>query len=239
MKSRSPTTFVRLVLVTSVSVLCLLAYAAGLVLAVLFLPLGYSILLLITGVVGPILLLALREILRHRGAIWFKPILMDDPVFGRIRYVPNRTLPHPGSWYSMAAPSFGNKLDQVEDLIIYADKDGPTERQRQVFRNLLDRFGDLALEIEGFLNADYLKWCDTVREETGHGDLGQVPDFPLFANSREVYGSVFFSSVEVVSDARERGPDCDVRLRICVPWEKEHHREILVKDARLHDWGAV
>ncbi len=239
MNSRSSITSVRLILVTSLSLLFLLTYTAALFFGVLFLPLRYGILLLVTGVVGPILLFVLWEILRHREAIWGKPILMDDPVFGRIRYAPNRTQPHLGVWYCLAASSFGNRLDQVEDLIIHADKDGPTERQRQVFRDLLDRFDDLALEIEEFLNADYLKWCDTVREETGQSDLGQVPNFPLLVNSREVYESVFFSSVEVISATYEHGPNCDVRLRICVPWEEEHHREILVKDARLHDWGAV
>lgn len=239
MNSRSPITSLRLILVTLLSLLFLLTYTAGLFLGVLFLPLRYGILLLVAGVVGPIFLLVLWQIFRHREAIWGKPILMDDPVFGRIRYVPNRRLPHLGSWYCIAASSFGNKLDQVEDLIIHADKDGPTERQRQVFRNLLDRFDGLALEIEEFLNADYLKWCDTVREETGHRDLEQVPNFPLLVNSREVYDSVFFSLVEVISDTHENGLNCDVRLRICVPWEEEHHREVLVKDARLYDWGAV
>ncbi len=239
MNSRSPTTSLRLILMTSLSLLFLLTYTAGLFLGVLILPLGYGILLVVTGVVGPIVLLVLWAILRHREAIWGRPILMDDPVFGRIRYVPNRKLPHLGSWYCVAKSSFGNKLDQVEDFIIRADQHGPTERQRQVFRNLLDRFDNLALEIEEFLNADYLKWCDTVREEARHRDPEEIPNFPLFVNSREVYGSVFFSSVEVVSDTHEHGLNCDVRLRICVPWEEEHHREILVKDAKLYDWGAV
>lgn len=239
MNSRSPTTSLRLILVTSLSLLFLLTYTAGVFFGVLFLPLRYSIFLLVTGVVGPIFLLVLWQIIRHRDAIWGKPILMDDPVFGRIRYAPNRKLPHLGSRYCLDVSSFGNRLDQVEDFVIYANKYGPTERQRQVFRNLLDRFDDLALEIEGFLNADYLKWCDTVREESGHSDLGQIPNFPLFVNSREVFGSVSFSSVEVISDTQEHGLNCDVRLRICIPWEDEHHREILVKHATLYDWDAV
>lgn len=239
MNSRPPTTSLRLILVTSLSLLFLLAYTAGLFLGVLFLPLRYSILLAATGVLGPILLLALWGILQRREKIWGKPILREDPLFGRIRHTQDRKSPHLGSWYCVARSSFGNKLDQVEDFIIHADQQGPTERQRQVFRNLLDRFDDLALEIEEFLNADYLKWCDMVREEAGHGDLEQIPDFPLLVNSREVYDSVIFSSVEVVSDAHEYGLNCDVRLRICVPWEQEHGREVFIKDAKLYDWGAV
>jgi hypothetical protein len=239
MKQRSPIRSRRLVIETSLSLLLTITCTAGLLGAALFLPLHDSVPLLVACIVGPILLFVLWRVFQHREAIWGKPIVMEDLVFGRIRYAPNRKMPDRGVWCCVQASHFGNRLEEVEDFIIYADEQGPTEDQRQVFGDLLERFDNLALEIEEFLYADYLKWCDIVRKETGNADLEQVPGFPLLANSREAYNSASFSSLEVTSKSHERGPNCEVYLYICVNWDEEHNRAVFIKDAKLCDYDVV
>ena len=69
----------------------------------------------------------MKSIVDSRDAIWGKRVTMEDPVFGRIQSAPVRTKSSIRDWGCVEPSSFGNKLDEVEEVIIYASERGPTD----------------------------------------------------------------------------------------------------------------
>jgi hypothetical protein len=144
---------------------------------------------------------------------WIKSLLcssrleIDDPVFGPLQ---GEHVEYRGDRYVFwVCRNTFRQIGEDVEIRVCSDEDGPAERQRQLFTQLLGRFPAVRETIEGPLSSEYNaireSWEMTSPEITATGDVWTL------------------AHLRWVEVCRGDEPDCEVALNYQIDWDAEDH----------------
>lgn len=87
----------------------------------------------------------------------FRPLVIEDPTFGKLVFDRGSR-----AWEGALRPPFA---EGEVGLLVAADESGPTERQREFYRKLSERYAELRNAIEDVLLDALQNWDSSVGRE--------------------------------------------------------------------------
>ena len=84
----------------------------------------------------------------------FRPLVVEDPTFGKLVYRPGTR-----AWEGAVEPAFA---EYEVGLLVEADESGPVERQRDFYRELTARYSELHNTIEDILLEQLQNWDPSI-----------------------------------------------------------------------------
>jgi hypothetical protein len=175
------------------------------------------------------------EFLKER--IWGKKLSCDDPVFGHLttQRIKGRGRPvgDPPVFEWFGAPMHETRLRfaRIEQVVVHAGRDGPSEEHRQVWLSLLENHAAFEGTVKTKCFENYL-WhkemlIQECREEYGDKDLSRCESWPRYVSADEAFASPCFDVcwLNVYGDRLE--------FYVFNDWDKEHNLKIWVRDGQF------
>lgn len=172
---------------------------------------------------------------------WFRgeELSCHDPVFGVLTTDRIRGRGKPAGdppmfeWFASPVHSSPLRFSHVEEVVVHAGQDGPTEEQRRIWLDFLTRYPALEQALMSEIYSNYLwhrqRLVEECQIEFGDEDLSRYASWPVYTTPAEAFASPCFDtcSLDVYPD--------HVLIRTSVDWDEEHGLKIWVREGGALD----